>query len=192
MNFIVFYDHFIGTDQSGCWSIELLFFKAILETALSWLWDLQEALGKAYDSICRETFNANAKGSTLLLRYSAAQNQTLGIAPHSKSLTERWASATTRQKHFLNQLREEFGEADDLVKCQLRNAWLELGRTEKTQRKYLYAEPVDKKPRALQAATNKYWQQRLAHGLKSCSIAKEQAVRDFLHNVEDIASLVSN
>ena len=33
-------------------------FEAILEAALSWLWDLQEGFGKAYDSICHLVFQS--------------------------------------------------------------------------------------------------------------------------------------
>lgn len=169
---------------------------AILEAALSWLWDLQEGFGKAYDSICHQTFSSADKTAspascktTLLLRHTAAQSISLSLGS-SKSLTERWATATARQQHFLNFLRDELGEVDPLVVCQLRNAWLELGRNatrDKTQRKYgSYTEPLVKKPRALQAATSAYWQQRLEKfGLKN-SIAKDQAVAAFLHNVEDI------
>lgn len=133
--------------------------------------------------------------SSLLLRHTAAQSISLSHFGSSKSLTERWATATARQKHFLNLLRDELGEVDPLVVCQLRNAWLELGRNatrDKTQRKYgSYAEPLVKKPRALQAATNAYWQQRLEmFGLKN-GIAKAQVVGAFLHNVEDIGLLSS-
>ena len=36
------------------------FAKAILEAALLWLWDLQEGVCKAYDSICHLVFQSGA------------------------------------------------------------------------------------------------------------------------------------
>lgn len=178
--------------------------KAILEAALSWLWDLNDLFSKAHESISAQTSSSadtaasvspNCK-TPLLLRHTAAQSISLGPnVGSSKSLTERWASASARQQHFLNMLREELAEVDGLAVCQLRNAWLELGRiaAEKTQRKHIYTEPLAKKPRALQAATNAFWQERLGkHGLPKSSIAKDQAVRAFLSKVEDIGPFGRN
>lgn len=87
-------------------------------------------------------------------------------------------------------LREELADVDDLALCQLRNAWLELGRNatrERTQRKYIYAEPP-KAHRSLQAATCAYWEQRAKNGLKN-GLAKASAVQGFLAEVEDIQLL---
>jgi len=168
---------------------------AILEAALSWLWDLQEAFGKAYVNISEQTLSSAQKAASsasckvpLLLRHTAANGVSVSAyIASSKSLTERWATATTRQRHFLNMLREELADVDDLVLCQLRNAWLELGRNatrERTQRKYIYAEPP-KTQRSLQAATCAYWEQRAKNGLKN-GLAKASAVQGFLAEVEDI------
>ena len=87
-------------------------------------------------------------------------------------------------------LREELADVDDLVLCQLRNAWLELSRNatrERTQRKYIYAEPP-KTQRSLQAATCAYWEQRAKNSLKN-GLAKASAVQGFLAEVEDIQLL---
>lgn len=172
--------------------------EAILEAALSWLWDLQEAFGKAYVNISEQTLSSAQKAASsasckvpLLLRHTAANGVSVSAyIASSKSLTERWATATTRQRHFLNMLREELADVDDLVLCQLRNAWLELGRNatrERTQRKYIYAEPP-KTQRSLQAATCAYWEQRAKNGLKN-GLAKASAVQGFLAEVEDIQLL---
>lgn len=180
------------------WTYWLGCLEAILEAALSWLWDLQEAFGKAYVNISEQTLSSAQKAASsasckvpLLLRHTAANGVSVSAyIASSKSLTERWATATTRQRHFLNMLREELADVDDLVLCQLRNAWLELGRNatrERTQRKYIYAEPP-KTQRSLQAATCAYWEQRAKNGLKN-GLAKASAVQGFLAEVEDIQLL---